>query len=92
MEGRVPLEAKDENGESMMALVDIYAVHPEHAEYHYLKFSRQLSSVRKTLEELNDRAERKITKILPPTYAIILHHLSCTMGIFNDRDPRHKSY
>jgi hypothetical protein len=43
MEGRVPLEAKDENGESTMPLVDIYAMHPEHAAYHYSKFSRPLS-------------------------------------------------
>ncbi len=57
MEGTVPLQAKDENGEPTMPLKGISAMHPEHAEYHYSKFSGRLSSLRKTIADLNDRAE-----------------------------------
>jgi hypothetical protein len=53
-QGRVPLVAKDENGESAMPLFDVYTSHPELAEYHYSKFSRQLSCMRKTIAELMD--------------------------------------
>ena len=57
MEGRVPLQAKDENGRSKMRLKDIYAMHPEHAEYHYSEFSGRVGSLRTTLASRNDRAE-----------------------------------
>lgn len=55
-EGRVPLEAKDENGKTQMDLKDIYAMHPEYKEYDYSKFSSRVSSLRKTIKELKDRA------------------------------------
>ncbi len=50
MEGRVPLEA-----DSTMPLLAVYTRHPELAEYHYSKFSRQLGSLRTTITELINR-------------------------------------
>jgi hypothetical protein len=55
MEGRVPLEAKN-NGRSTMSLRTIYDSRPELKEYRYSKFSSRLASLRKTIKDRNDRA------------------------------------
>jgi hypothetical protein len=56
MEGtRVLLEAKHENGELTMPLLDVYTRQPGLAKYHYSKFSRRLGYLRKTIAELMDR-------------------------------------
>jgi hypothetical protein len=55
-EGRVPLEAKDANGKSTMALKDIYALHEELSLYLYSKFSSRLSSLRGTVQDRDSRA------------------------------------
>jgi hypothetical protein len=57
MEGTVPLEALDENGESTMPLLDIYVMHPELVEYDYSKLSSQLRGLRTTIATLMDREE-----------------------------------
>lgn len=50
--GIVPLVA-----DGSLRLKDIYAMHPEYAEYSYQKFSSRLSSIRKSVLEKNKRAE-----------------------------------
>ena len=55
-EGRVPIEAKDGNNKSTMALKDIYSLHPEFRKYKYSKFSSRVSALRKTIKECNGRA------------------------------------
>jgi hypothetical protein len=46
VEGRVPPDATDADGQSTMQLSDIYLMHPEFAECDYEKFSSRLSSLR----------------------------------------------
>jgi hypothetical protein len=57
-EGRVPLDATDQDGKSTMQLRDIYSMHLEYAEYDYDKFSSRLGSLRKIIKEKNSRAEK----------------------------------
>jgi hypothetical protein len=56
-EGHVPLEDTDENGNSTMALEDIYAMRIEYSYYVYEKFSSRLKSLRAIVKENNNRAE-----------------------------------
>jgi hypothetical protein len=56
-DGEVPLEAKDDEGQSTMPLKDIYMMNPEHALCSYDKFSSRLSGLRKTIRAANNRAE-----------------------------------
>lgn len=56
LEGRVPLQARDEGGRSTMKLETIYKMRPEYAEYRYSKFSSRLSSLRKTITDWKNRA------------------------------------
>jgi hypothetical protein len=61
VDGEVPMEATGADGRSTMPLSDIYAMHPEFAEYAYNKFSSRLSSLRaaivkeKTAKEENEK-------------------------------------
>jgi hypothetical protein len=53
-EGRVPLERDEVNKHGdPISLKEVYALHPEYAEYDYEKFSLRLSSIRKTVKEHN---------------------------------------
>ena len=54
--GLVPLDSK-EIGNNKMAIRDIYLMHPEYAAYDYEKFSSRLASIRKTVKEMNTRAD-----------------------------------
>ena len=56
MEGNVPLESKDENGQTTMPLQEIYIQRPEFADYSKVKFSARLSSLRKTVKAGNTQA------------------------------------
>ena len=53
--GKVPIDSK-EQGNNRMSLKQIYLMHPEYADYDFQKFSNRLSSIRKTVTELKDRA------------------------------------
>ena len=55
-EGRVPRVAKDpETKKSTMKLKDIYNLRPEYQEYDYKRFSSRLASLRKTVNNCDER-------------------------------------
>jgi hypothetical protein len=87
-QGRVPLEAKDSNNKSTIALKDIYNLHPtEFSKYHYSKFSSRISSLRKTIKECNGRAvldqeRHSITSL----QGIQCHNSPTTRDISNGKD------
>ena len=55
IEGKVPLYARDDNGNTTMATKDIYALRPEFAAYNYDKFPSRLSSLRDTIQKKMSR-------------------------------------
>ena len=55
-EGRVPLKAKDENGQKTTDISKVYSMHPEYADYDFDKFQSRLSGIRKTITNKNSRA------------------------------------
>ena len=57
IEGRVPRQARDENGRLTGKLKDIYNSRPEFKQYHYSKFSSRLSSLRSTIASKDSRKE-----------------------------------
>lgn len=54
--GVVPLESK-ERGKNKMTIREIYLMHPEYAAYDYEKFPSRLASIKKTVREMNTRAD-----------------------------------
>jgi hypothetical protein len=56
-DGEVPLDAKDEGGQSAMPLKNVHTMHPENALCSCDKFSSPPSGLRKTIKEANNRAE-----------------------------------
>jgi hypothetical protein len=56
VEGEVPPDATDADGQSTMQLKEIYVMHPEFAEYDYEKFSRRLSSLRQIIKKFESRS------------------------------------
>jgi hypothetical protein len=57
IDGAVPLEAKDENGNVRMPVEDIYLLHQEFALYSFEKFPNRLQALREKIKDLDSRAE-----------------------------------
>ena len=50
LDGKVPLDAKDNEGKCTMKLREIYGMHPKYFEFLYKNFSCQVSGLRKLVK------------------------------------------
>jgi hypothetical protein len=57
LNGIVPLESEDEEGNPTMPLYEIYTMRPEYAEYDYDKLASRLASLRATMAANETRAD-----------------------------------
>lgn len=56
LDGVVPMEQQDANGNETMSIEDIYMIHEEFLLYDFDKFKNRLKALRKKILELNDRS------------------------------------
>lgn len=56
LDGIVPMEEKDDNGNQTMPLNDIYHLDPEFAKYRYDKFRSRLNGIRDRIKDMDNRA------------------------------------
>lgn len=60
LDGTVPTEAKDKDGNVSMSIEDIYSLHEEFAKYRFDMFGGRLKRLRDKITELDGRAEQDL--------------------------------